>query len=64
MPSRTIVAFESSDSRVRTTGTASDTSTRSVIPYVNAPVNWLTVASMVFIVETTSARPPPASKAS
>jgi hypothetical protein len=56
--------LESSDSRVRTTGTASDTSTRSVIPYVNPPVNWLTVDSMLFSVETTSARPPPVSKPS
>ncbi len=54
-----MVAFDKSDRLVRTTGIASETSSRSVTPNVTAPLNWLTDATMLFMVDTTSARPPP-----
>ncbi len=64
VPIRWMRAFDSTLSVVLTTGTASDTSMRSVRPYVIAPVHCAREASTEFAVVTTSRRPPPSWKSS
>ena len=54
VPSRWIVASDTTLSVFETTGNATDTSNRSPTPNVTNVVNWLTDAVIPFVVVTTS----------